>query len=186
MKKLKKLLMLLFLIFLGGEIFSQDRFSYEIYYPESPLGIFYARLSDTMPHNTSIRFYIVDISGKGVEASIVLYLASDTIQYTTDTNGYFDVPFFNSIPLKIDITTSTPLFGRKSVVIEPSVGSRLQCREIDALYIVLGCDDLYRLLIDSPYELNLNQIEEIRNDWLKNKCADKKYKKFNIRGIIEI
>lgn len=186
MKKLKKFLMLLFLIFLGGEIFSQDRFSYEIYYPAPPWGIYYARLSDTMPHNTSIHFYIVDMTGKGVAASIVLYSASDTLQYTTDSNGYFEVPFFNSIPLKIDISTSTPLFGRKPVVIEPSVGSELQCREIDTLYIVLSCDDLYRLLIDSPYELNLNQIKEIRSDWLKDKCAGKKYEKFNIRGLIEI
>ena len=186
MEKLKKFLVLLFLISLGGEIFSQDRFSYEIYYPESPWGIYYAHLSDSMQHNTSIRFCIVDMSGTGVEASTVLYLASDTLQYTTDTNGYFEVPFFNSIPLKIDIKTSSPLFGRKSVVIEPSVGSQLQCRGIDTLYIVLGCDDLYRLLIDSPYELNLNQIREIRCDWLKDKCADKKYEKFNIRGLIEI
>lgn len=186
MKKLKKLLLLLFFVFLGGEMFSQDRFSYEIYYPESPWGVYYARLSDTTSHDTSIHFCIVDMSGNGVEASAVLYLASDTLQYTTDTNGCFEVPFFNSIPLKIDIKTSTPLFGRKSVVVEPFVGSQLQCREIDTLYIVLGCDGLYRLLVDSPYELNLNQIKEIRSDWLKDKCADKKYKKFNIKGLVEI
>lgn len=180
----KKHIVFILLILCCFEGFSQRYFSYEIYSPESPWGIYYARLSHPSNQNPKVHISIINLKGKGVKASTMFFCNSDTIQCITDTNGQLEIEF-NSCPLKIQIHASTPLYGIVTLPINAKVGSQLLCNQIDTLYIVLG-DDGYRLLVDSPFELDLNQIEEIRSDWIKNKCTEKKYKDFNIRGIIEI
>lgn len=181
---MKKYLIYIMLALSSLEGCSQKCFSYEIYAPESPLGLYYARLADPSNQNSKVHISILGLKGKVKDVSAKFFCDLDTIQCAADTNGQLDVEFY-SCPRKVEIHTFPPFYGMVLLPISAKIGSQLYNNQIDTLYIVLGNDD-YRLLVDSPFELDLNQIEEIRTDWIKNKCSNEKYRNFNIIGLIEL